>query len=459
MPLNAFFQKLCCITPPAVRDEDRNQVAINRPVQRAVRAAHAPLPAQAIPRAATIAAPAAPAVVVNKRPIHLQRYNPQHSYSPDQLVKLLNKRRFLANHRTSLLEDLAMQLYNGELPKAIRAKVSTALALNLTIEDDLLFQGEPRDACFFANAAVDILMSEYGSNMTDPQRTELAGALETMLKTALPFQTHFTVQGVVRDRAGVQNWVTQLRQNHVENVVKNAEFKPIAAQLNEALGRRDEQTVHNKAVIQNGNIMYMQLCNLVPVAKRIPFGLACDQIKAECATPANREDIDLALVRIGRDLCANTETRLLTDLPSVLSVLWTYIQQHANPDIQRSLRNALVTRLVEIRTETPCNTGCLERLLDVPSGIDHELNVFNNPQAIREDVERIAARVNAQFHTLFPGTELADENFVDILDPDLVASLKAAVFSQDAQLELSTILGLNPAEVKQQVNRAAVGFA
>ncbi|MEY3201899.1 MAG: hypothetical protein RIR70_1449 [Pseudomonadota bacterium] len=64
------------------------------------------------------------------------------------------------------------------------------------------------------------------------------------------------------------------------------------------------------------------------------------------------------------------EAGLVTDIVEVLIQVWTYASRHADPGIRQNLMSAFVDRLVDIHHERPCATGCVQRLLQVPEGVD-----------------------------------------------------------------------------------------
>lgn len=453
MPFSVLVRLGCCVQPPKVRKPVGTQATANG-VQTAARNLAETMPSQSAPT---------PALniehLVTLPPNVRDMFLPKHSYTAQALLEIAENQQFDSESRIALLQDLAMHLYDGNLARPIRIRICHFVASHLGDREYLRFQEVDRRKAFFENAAIDLMFTEFGSVMNMQQRTALADSLVRLLKVTDPDVETLVIQGVPRQRSALEDWVVQLQSPVAQNLGIQPDTLEISRGLDSAMVENHRGNVHNMAVVQHGNIIYKRLCDRVDPQSRIPVSTVVDELlELSTSTSCDPELIRQALVRISRDSCKNTETGLLTDLPSILSVLWSYIQQQPDPEMKRNLTQALMARLAEIAREQPCNTGCLERLLDVPSGIDHTLSIFNRQAEIRAEVAKMASVINEKFHSFFSGTELGDEARTGLIDPELIAELKKNIFEQVATQELSTIRGLNPAEIRREVERLAAGF-
>lgn len=94
---------------------------------------------------------------------------------------------------------------------------------------------------------------------------------------------------------------------------------------------------------------------------------------------------------------AVNEGGLDTDVKTVMREMWNYIH-HQPEELKNQLTEAFLSRLVDIGGEQPCNTGCVQRILDAPAGIDPSLT-HNQPdsQMIKEEIMTMAREMKNDF--------------------------------------------------------------
>ncbi|MEY3202679.1 MAG: hypothetical protein RIR70_2229 [Pseudomonadota bacterium] len=90
------------------------------------------------------------------------------------------------------------------------------------------------------------------------------------------------------------------------------------------------------------------------------------------------------------------EGGLNTDIFEVIRHLWAYCQNQTDATLRDNLIAAFATRLRDISQERPCNTGCIQRLLQVPDGIDPRLEKgWPDTASLRAEITTLVSRLDA----------------------------------------------------------------
>lgn len=108
------------------------------------------------------------------------------------------------------------------------------------------------------------------------------------------------------------------------------------------------------------------------------------------------------------------------------STLHSQFDQPERSDFSRQLQDAVLERLHDIGSEFPlCNTGCVQRLLDAPSGIDGTLTAREpHDRAIFQEILDIGSVVTRAFDAQF---QECDQGIVSGMDQKNYDILSAAV--------------------------------
>ena len=81
-----------------------------------------------------------------------------------------------------------------------------------------------------------------------------------------------------------------------------------------------------------------------------------------------------------------------TNVEDVVREVWTYCSRHSDEPLRQNLIDAFVTRLRDIGSEQPCNTGCVQRLLQTMEGIDPNFeHSVPDKRALQEEITRMVA--------------------------------------------------------------------
>lgn len=137
------------------------------------------------------------------------------------------------------------------------------------------------------------------------------------------------------------------------------------------------------------------------------------------------------------------EAGLKTTTKETLRQMWAYVRRQDDPTLRDNLTEAFVGQLASIGAEEPCNTGCVQRILQTPEGIDSTLT-SNAPDegALKEEMLSLAAEVNTEieeFTQLEYEGQQADPEAVTRLKEDMIRARIEARFVQLRGLPKETI--------------------
>lgn len=369
-------------------------------------------------------------------------YCPQASYSVSDLCGLFKNTNqcYDIAHSQQVLDELLTHLFLGqEHTPDSRMALCEALQRVMTERDihSVSFDGRTYSDLFFVTLAADMALSQLKPNSSTAFRETVAKRLERLLSVSGEQVTQFTLRGEPCTRRDITFWVRNIRSAAHWVLPADAATTALAQGMEQALKVSDAQSVHVLAVMTTGNKVYDLMYRRVEHLPTLSTEDVRSQIGRLLIGRNNAAPIRLGLERVINDREVSTSIGVPTTPSGVLTILWQYIQHHERPSIRAALIEALLIRFAEIGSEAPCHVGRLERLLDVPSGIDERLNVFSRQKQIREEVRTIAGQVN---------------------ELDLNAVQKVAEFQQRVEQQLVQTQGLTLTEVQPEVNFLIPGF-
>lgn len=372
-------------------------------------------------------------------------YCPQASYSVGDLCNLLKKTDkpcYDKAHAEQILAELATHLFLGQENSTqdrmalCEAVLSVMTANTFPI---VTFDGRSYDDQFFVTLAADLTLGQLTPDSSGDFRNIVIARLERLLRVSGDEVTQFSLRGEPCTRRDIEFWVRNIRNIERWVVPSGDASTALAQSLNQEMrANNNTQSVHNPAVMVAGNKVYDLLSRR---AGKLPGISAQDlrtQIEGLFVGKNNREILQTGLNRVINDHEVSTSIGVPVTPANVLKMLWQYIQHHENPNVRESLKDALLIRFQELGGTTVfCHVGRLERLLDVPSGIDERMNVFGRQRQIQADVGTIAAAVN---------------------ELELNAHAKVLEFERRVVRELVDGQGMDMIEVRPAMDRMIPGF-
>jgi hypothetical protein len=139
-----------------------------------------------------------------------------------------------------------------------------------------------------------------------------------------------------------------------------------------------------------------------------------------------------------------------------------YIQATNDTNMRSNLTDALLARLNEIYLERPCVVGVSQRLLDVPNGIDPDMNFAGRTAQIGEEVATIAGKTYNQF------SELVDEGLQALKgiedneaidgNEEIITDIGQNMFNSRLKNDLGRLGGIAEPEIAPHRERLKTGF-
>jgi hypothetical protein len=327
-------------------------------------------------------------------------------------------------------------------------------------QDDVLhFKGAPRQANYFASYSVDLNFQELDVAYNVTMEQDIREMLNLWSKNLCPAQTQFNLDGVVYSREEINAMLANPTLIQRNASLQNAE---LATQMEHALRHAGSQSVHNNTVRTNA-IRVMAIM-------RAKHGQTKEMTDGEITRfldPFINPDPRRNNIRAGLNSCiANNEfdqnsPGAMTP-KRLLGNVCQYIQATNNTDMRSNLTAALLVRLNEIDIEQPCVVGVSQRLLDVPNGIDPDMDFAGRTAQVGQDVAALAGKTYNQFSDLVDeGLQAiqAFENNREIAGhDDVITNIGQNMFSSRLKNDLSRLGGISEADIAPHRERLKTGF-
>ena len=227
-----------------------------------------------------------------------------------------------------------------------------------------------------------------------------------VLSVAPPHMRFFNVNGVDVSRTDLETWAAgRLPEGFVN----------MSIEANTADGGIDSHV--DGVLVQARNLIEEIKCRLAP-EQQLSVDATINAIKAAMDTAqfspdeqeAMRSGLAHALSEDGH-VAEGLNTNVLdTNVREALSMMWSHIAASPQP-LRQNLTEALLFGLKDIDKESPCNTGCVTRIVFCGQGIDLSLYPSEpTTHIIADQINELAAHINNRFEELYgdsatdPGT-------------------------------------------------------
>lgn len=342
----------------------------------------------------------------------------------------------------ALVAACCQQVFRGTT-KSRGARMQLCEGLLKLMKDQRLssieFEGTTYSSTFFQALATDLALSRLHSQANAENRVTFSRHLQSTLNSSGPEVTQFTLLGEVHPRRDLEFWLRNLKNDAawLPPQTGNVLAKEWELAIKDKDERRIEQNVHRSAVQAYAIQVYDLLLSKVGKFPELGVRDAKKEIGAAFANRSNAALLKKGLDKVIDATYTASETGLNASAAKVLTVLWLYIRNHPDRAMRSLLKGALWSRFAEIGAGYVCPVGIVERMLDVPSGVDDSLNVFARRRQIQEDVIKIANQVYGLSQS---------------------AEGKVNTFQRRVRDELIVAQHLNEVEVMSEANKQLVAF-
>ena len=208
----------------------------------------------------------------------------------------------------------------------------------------------------------------------------------------------------------------------------------------DTLGHSTSQNVHELAVGEAGETQLQTMKSRTPLGAKKTVEQTNTEIGQYLATQASSESALRGLTKIMRHGGGRPDL----DPRALLATVWGYIEQWGDQEMKQNLRDSLRLVLAEIDHIDPCRTGVIERICDIPSGIDLSLPQEISEAEVLTELAQIAGKINDRFEMNYAydctgsrNAAGADENSPERVAVELrISALKRDMFLENARIEL-----------------------
>ncbi|HEX4917953.1 MAG TPA: hypothetical protein VFV43_08670 [Limnobacter sp.] len=396
------------------------------------------------------------------------RYSAKSSYNASQLLRFVDKGLFHPVDRWSLANDLSIKLTDTSLDQKTRFRIGVALATMLPEGSRVSYGNDMRGDSFFASLAVDLFLADPSLEKSTEMRARFVNVLSHWLYRIAPGRQEFNIQGAILTRDTLEDWLRRLKDPSAEgtSIFGQKDIEKTKAKISQKVenlmyGKRGNrvQSVHDSQVKSAGSLMVKNLTKAINGRIRFHERDLRTFLFTEAMKRNKRAAVEAGLNHIeSHRLAVDADSEVEISPGLALRVLVQYIQIHKKPVVTTNLLDSLLICLEEIGREKPCFTGCSERILNIPNGIDPDLSVIPVERYLTQEVSDLAARVRNTMADLFEGTELEEAESLPGVDETVLAEIRGAVFKQTADLQLGRLRGIPEAQYKNEVQKMLPGF-
>lgn len=413
-------------------------------------------PVQIQPPAAQ-AAPVATNTVTYTPPAQRPAYRPGQNYSIAELNNFVTSNMPSLANRPSFLADLLEKLDRPGISKASKAMLCKHLANLMTENDVLTYKAAPRQANYFASYSVDLTLQELGRRFSAAGEKDLRETLSLWANQLCPGQTEFNLNGVVYSRAEILDMIKSPNLISRQIAASNSDLATLMeARLHGTGSTSSGQTVHDSVVKHNGSrvlgMMRAQFGNRLTITTKEVVRLVTE---ASINKPAHQHIVAGMHYCLGN---TNRDTSWGEDITpqQAIKVVAQYVLSVKDSSLKTSLTEAFLERLREIRVEGPCLCGVLQRLVDVPNGVDPRMAIEASDSQIAEEMARLAGKTRTHVDAIIEegvmivGEEEASEKEISNISKD--------TFRSRVDQDMGLFGGLPKNQLAPHIKRLEAGF-
>lgn len=394
-------------------------------------------------------------------PVSRPAYRPGQNYSIAELNQFATSNLPSVENRSQFQSQLRDTLLMPETSRPNKAMLCKHLATLMTDQDYLECHGATRQANYFASYCVDLSLQELSQQFSAAMEQDLRNVLTLWVNTLCPVQTEFNLNGVIYTRTEV---LDMLRAPALISRQLQQPNSALAHQLELRLrgqgSTSNYQTVHDRVVQSNGS----RVLDIMKAKHGQTIAISHTAVR-RFITKAAETHPSRTNVLAGMSACLNNTNRDnnwnvdISPQHAIKEVI-QYIQSVPNQTMRTNLTNALLERLREIHMEGPCVSGVLQRLIDVPNGIDPDMNFAGASRQIGEEMATLAGKTYAQFSDLIEEGVRAIEQ--EEYNPDVTHTIAGNIgrdmFHNRVEQDMKLMGGLSEAELAPHRERLKAGF-
>lgn len=425
-----------------------------------------PLPKIPNPFASRPPAPMRPAVdetqaaedhPFDQGPIHIRRFG--NDMSDDDLINKAVTGDYSEDERLPLLYALSHIVENTNRTKSNRYMAAIQIAKRLGVDDTLPLNGAEREAYFFASYAIDLILQEMDSTYSKELEELFRDTLKLWVHDLMPERQEFNLDGIVRTREELN---ILLFDEHFFEGASNSDAWRNTFNMESLLKTNDGESVLTSIVKDTGAKVLAKMEEKTAPKHVRSLQRCVDEITKQSTLripDLARRDTALGGLNIAsRNYEIDDQWCVKRSPASVLPSVWCYIQSNDDTAFRSKLKDAFYNKLYEIRAETPCTKGQLQRLLDVPTGIDPDMDQFGAELQMVDELASIAGKVNERLDKLIEeDARFAKSRQLKQLSSP-IGKVGSEVFRHQVEQDVGRFRGVNVRKLEADIQHLEQGF-
>ncbi|MBU0784330.1 MAG: hypothetical protein KJ798_07955 [Gammaproteobacteria bacterium] len=361
--------------------------------------------------------------------------------------------------KSAFLHTMAVAFERPSTTRLQKAALCKHISKLMQEDEVLNFKGAPRQANYFASYCIDLNFQELDVAYNVTMENDVREMLNLWTNRLCPAQNEFNLDGVVYSRDEIN---AMLRNPTLIQRNVSSQNSVLVTQMERALRHSGSQSVHDNAVRTNAvRVMGIMQAKHGQTKEMTSGEITRFLDRAIRQDPRHnniREGLNHCLASTGFDPNspgAMTPKRLLGNVCQ-------YIQATSDTAMRSNLTAALLVRLNEINVEHPCVVGVSQRLLDVPNGIDPDMNFAGRAVQVEQDVAALAGKTYNQF------SDLVDEGLQAIQEieknekisgnDETITDLGQNMFQTRLKNDLNRLGGISETDIAPHRERLKTGF-
>lgn len=387
-------------------------------------------------------------------------YETGQQYTHQQLLGFAVRKAYVAETRIPLLLELSKISTNLQAQNRLRYQATAEISKLLRDEDSLPMFGGVWQANHFASYAVDLMLHEMDNNFSTALEEQLRQTLNLWINELAPAQSEFNLDGIIKTRAEVQDMLNN--PAFFSRTKASAPTSDSLQKIESNMKNNDVQNVHKAEVRRFSAVTVSKLEKSFTAAQSKTAQETFTAIQNTINTSAFNSDSKVAMLA-GLNIIFNNQA---TDQywehryspAQLIPIVWSYIESRESPQLKLDLKESLPVRLAEVSREKPCPVGQLQRLADVPSGLDSEMSNDAENAAFKEELNRIAGSVNQRLGRLLAEDEEYALSKQQVQLNSTISQLGKDMFQQKSFQEIERYRGFNIEPLSAELKKIEIGF-
>lgn len=422
----------------------------------------------------------------------VSRFSPNISYSDQDLIDFASLGQYDKEDEIILLFALSAILESPQRSRENRYMAGIQIAKLLGPGQTIYLHGADHQADYFASYAIDLMLQEMDSTFSPVIEQLFRETLNLLINELSPQNEKFVLDGIVRTR---QELFEILFDPHFfDGAGTSAAWRNTLA-MEAELRTSNVESVSTRVVRDNSAKILAIMESKTPIHYQRDLATTVQEFKTKAEDFLNRinKQHDTCLYKLnpksshyqerldveerayqrklnkhqnalaGLEIVATNNSRddnwsVNRSPSSILPSVWSYIKATQDSSLKAHLYTSLFNKLIEIKVENPCPVGQLQRLLDVATALDPDMDQFGADAQLGEELCAIAGKVNERFDMMIEEDAKLTQLRHEQQQASPIGRLGVEIFRQTVEQDVGRFRGINVRKLETDIQRLEEGF-